>query len=110
MKVSILSQIYKRERSVKARMELREEMESMQRQDGIFKKLIENLNLDGDYSPEKMNYDCMRAVMDNHTNKCGRLTDYGLIYAKYYAQACEKYDASEIIANVECQMMIEWLR
>ena len=49
-----------------------------------------------------MNYDCMRAVMDNHTNECGRLTDYGLIYAKYYAEACERYDAMEIIKNVEC--------
>lgn len=45
----------------------------------------------------------MRAVMDNHTEKCGRLTDYGLIYAKYYADACERYDAMEIIENVECQ-------
>ena len=35
-----------------------------------------------------MNYTCMKAVMDNHTEKCGLLSDYGLRYAKYYADAC----------------------
>jgi 23S rRNA maturation-related 3'-5' exoribonuclease YhaM len=44
-----------------------------------------------------MKYDCMRAVMDNHTEKCGRLSDYGLIFAKYYAEACEMYPAHKII-------------
>ena len=68
-------------------------MLDMQRLDSIFSKLGSRLHVTGDYSPRTMNYDCMRKVMDNHTNNCGRLSDYGLIYAKYYAEACERYSA-----------------
>lgn len=57
----------------------------MQRVDDIFFYLSQKLKLTGEYSPRHMNYDCMRAVMDNHTEKCGRLSDYGLMFAKYYA-------------------------
>lgn len=60
-------------------------MLDMQRHDNIFAKLSSRLHLTGDYSPRTMNYDCMRAVMNNHQEKCGRLSDYGLMYAKYYA-------------------------
>jgi hypothetical protein len=60
-------------------------MREMQRIDDIFFHLSQILNLKGQYSPRHMNYECMRAVMDNHTKKCGRLSDYGLIFAKYYA-------------------------
>lgn len=88
MKVKILTDVYNREGTDEALRELREEMLSMQRIDRIFHKLIDELKLDGDYSPRHMDYECMRTVMDNHTEKCGRLTDYGLMYAKYYADAC----------------------
>lgn len=77
-------------------------MLSMQRIDQIFHKLIDELKLDGDYSPRHMNYECMRAAMNNHTAKCGLLSDYGLMYAKYYADACERYPIQKIIQNVEC--------
>ena len=60
-------------------------MREMQRIDDIFFHLSQILNLKGEYSPRHMNYECMRAVMDNQTKKCGRLSDYGLIFAKYYA-------------------------
>lgn len=42
-------------------------MRDMQRIDDIFFHLIQNLKLDGQYSPRHMNYNCMRAVMNNHT-------------------------------------------
>jgi|JI6StandDraft_1071083.scaffolds.fasta_scaffold455862_1 hypothetical protein len=77
-------------------------MRSMQRIDDIFFYLSQQLKLTGEYSPRHMNYDCMRAVMDNHTEKCGRLSDYGLMFGKYYAQACEMYSAEVIIKNVRC--------
>lgn len=74
----------------------------MQRVDDIFFYLSQKLKLTGEYSPRHMNYDCMRAVMDNHTEKCGRLSDYGLMFAKYYAEACETYPAAQIIGSVKC--------
>jgi len=67
---------------------MREEMREMQRIDDIFFNVIHKLKLTGNYSARHMKYDCMRAVMDNHTEKCGRLSDYGLMFAKYYAEAC----------------------
>lgn len=79
-----------------------EEMKDMQRHDKIFHHLQEKLDLSGAYSPQNMNYDCMRALMDNHTEQCGRLSDYGLMYAKYYAEACEKYQTETIINHVQC--------
>lgn len=73
---------------------MRAEMMDMQRLDDIFFHVQTELGLSGQYSPEKMNYDCMRRVMDNHTEKCGRLSDYGLRYAKFYAEACETHEAA----------------
>lgn len=102
MKIQILTEIYKREKTSEAEKEMREEMIDMQRHDNIFSPLIKRLHLTGDYEPRAMNYECMRSVMDNHTEKCGRLSDYGLTYAKYYAEACERYSAGRIIEEVQC--------
>lgn len=102
VKIKILTQIYKREGTIQAEKEMIEEMKEMQRLDNIFSRLGARLHVTGDYEPRIMNYQCMRAVMDNHTEKCGRLSDYGLIYAKYYAEACERYSIEKIINEVEC--------
>lgn len=72
-------------------------MQDMQRLDDIFYDLIQKFKLTGNYSARHMNYECMRTVMDNHTNKCGRLSDYGLTFAKYYAEACETITAEKIM-------------
>lgn len=34
--------------------------------------------------------------------KCGRLTDYGLTYIKFIAQACEDQSVNRIISLIEC--------
>lgn len=102
MKIKILTETYKRERTPEALKEMREEMMDMQRLDDIFYHVQTELSLSGVYSPAKMNYDCMRAVMDNHTEQCGRLSDYGLRYAKLYAEACENYEPAYIISKVRC--------
>jgi len=57
-------------------------MKDMQRLDDIFYDLIQKFKLTGKYSARHMNYECMRTVMDNHTEKCGRLSDYGLMFDK----------------------------
>jgi len=40
--------------------------------------------------------------MDNYEQKCGRLTDYGLRYVRYFAYACEKFDVTIINEKVKC--------
>lgn len=67
MKIKILTETFKREKTVEAHKEMREELIDMQMVDTIFFTLIQNLGLKGEYSPRHMNYDCMRTVMDNHT-------------------------------------------
>ena len=61
----------------------------MQRIDSIFSTIAKNLRLKGKYEAEKINFDCLRPAMEAYENKCGRLSDYGLIYVKYFAEACE---------------------
>lgn len=102
MKIKILSEIYKREKTTEALEEMRAEMAEMQQLDDTFYHLQHSLKLTGEYSPRHMNYECMRAVMDNHTEQCGRLSDYGLRYAKFYAEACQTMSAETIISHVRC--------
>lgn len=64
-------------------------MQSMQRLDDIFWHFHEKLGLTGEYDPYKLNFDCNRAIIKIFETKCGRLSDYGLIYVKYIAEACE---------------------
>lgn len=44
-----------------------------------------------------MDYNCMRTVMDYYEQQCGRFSDYGLRYAKYFADACERYPSYQIV-------------
>lgn len=74
----------------------------MQKIDSSFVNLVEKFNLDGNYNVEKLDNDCMRAVLADYEEKCGRLTDYGLIYAKYFAQACENHSAGAISSLIKC--------
>ena len=88
IKVRTLSEIYAREKTQEAYAEMREEMVSMQRFDDIFSHVQQKLHLSGAYDPYSINHDCMREVISNFEGKCGRLSDYGLIYVKYFAEAC----------------------
>ena len=74
----------------------------MQRFDTIFAKIASKLSLTGEYNADKLNFDCLRKVMDASESRCGRLSDYGLIYVKYFAQACEAYAPESIISSIEC--------
>jgi hypothetical protein len=69
----------------------------MQRLDDIFFNLAQKLQLTGHSSPELANYDCQRAVIDNHIQQCGQFSDYGLSFIKYYAEACQSIPAHVII-------------
>ena len=56
----------------------------------------------GDYNPEKINFECLREVMGEYEEKCGRLSDYGLKYVKYITEGCEMLGAREIIEGLRC--------
>lgn len=105
MKVKILSQTYGRDHSEETLMELREEMRSMQRLDNIFSEFSHKLDLTGTYMSKRINFDCLKTVMDAYETECGRLTDYGLIYVKYFAESCEIYDSATIMDSIECPAM-----
>jgi hypothetical protein len=77
-------------------------MKEMQRIDDIFFHIIQKFKLTGQYSARHMNYECYRTVMNHHTEKCGLLSDYGLIFAKYYAEACERIPAGAVLENIHC--------
>lgn len=74
----------------------------MQRLDNIFGVLSKKLNIDGNYNAEKINFVCLRTTIDSYESKCGKLSDYGLGYIKYFAQGCEKYAASTLLEKIEC--------
>lgn len=101
-KINILTATFKREKTIEAAELLTEEMESMQRLDLTFSKLAKKLHLVGDYSVKNINFDCLRSIMDSYEEKCGRLSDYGLTYVKYFVEACEDYPAHAIINEVSC--------
>jgi hypothetical protein len=77
---------------------MKEEMASMQRIDSIFSKIARNLRLKGKYEAEQINFDCLRPTMEAYEKQCGRLSDYGLIYVKYFAEACAILPYAQIIS------------
>lgn len=102
MKVKTLSQIYAREKTTESLEELQEEMRSMQHMDNTFHPIIEAFKLDGKYNSDSINFECLRPVIENLEEKCGRISDYGLIYIKYIAQACESISVEEISNHIRC--------
>lgn len=82
--------------------EMREEMVSMQRFDDIFSHVQQQFELTGAYDAYKINHACLRETMGYFEEKCGRLSDYALIYVKYLAQACESYSAVTILSSIHC--------
>ena len=100
--IRTLSEIYSREKTVEAYEEMRAEMTSMQRFDDIFWHMQQALHLRGVYNPHDIHHDCMRSVISSFESKCGRLSDYGLIYVKYMAEACEWFAPSVIEESFIC--------
>jgi hypothetical protein len=41
------------------------------------------------YDPKKIDFDCLKEVIDTFEAQKGRFTDYGFGYIKYIARACE---------------------
>lgn len=77
----------------------------MQRFDDIFSQIKEQLNLKGELDLYHLNFDCNRAFLGSFEEKCGRLSDYALIYVKYIAEACQKMNSHkimEVLGSLNC--------
>lgn len=88
IKITTLTEVFKREKTKESYEEMREEMASMHKWDKTFSSFISHNKLTGEYDAEKINFQCLRESMDELERKCGRLSDYGLIYVKYIAEGC----------------------
>lgn len=77
-------------------------MLSMQRFDDIFSHVQQDLQLKGNYDPYNINHDCLRETMSYFEEKCGRFSDYALIYVKYLAEACESISPYTIFSTIHC--------
>jgi legumain len=102
MQLQSLSAIYARDHTPEVFQKMMEEMASMQRYDNAFKHFDGQLQLNGEYDSANINFDCYREVMQAHEEQCGRLSDYGLKYAKNMVEACEKHEAKDVIAALKC--------
>lgn len=96
----MLSSTYAREKTPEAFAELQAEMRSMQRFDDIFFHFQEKLGLSGEYDAYHLNFDCNRAAIESFEQKCGRISDYGLLYVKYIAEACQRRDPGEVVSTL----------
>lgn len=74
----------------------------MLRFDTIFSHLKGTLKLPDSYDVANIRFDCLRDIMDSFEDKCGHLSDYGLIYVKYLATACEYHQSQTIINTISC--------
>jgi hypothetical protein len=79
-----------------------QEMQSMQTLDRTFSGVSKNLELNGNYNAEKINFECLRTTIDSYESKCGKFSDYGLSFIKYFAQGCESLSAGAILEQVHC--------
>ena len=79
-----------------------EEMISMANYDSTFSKFDTTLKLTGNYDAENINFECLRTSIDTYEAKCGKFTDYGLMFAKNFAEACEKFSVEEIAKTISC--------
>ncbi len=88
MRLQSLSAIYAREHSPEVFKEMMQEMASMERYDSTFKAFDQKLKLDGTYDTANINFSCLREVIDTYEQRCGKLSDYGLMYVKNFVEAC----------------------
>lgn len=77
-------------------------MTSMANYDSTFKKFDTTLKLTGTYDAENINFECLRTSIDTYEARCGKFTDYGLMFAKNFAEACERFSAEEVINTITC--------
>ena len=102
VKIQTLTSIFKREKTEESYKEMQEEMKSMQRIDKMFAPYVEAKQLTGAYDPYKIQFECMREVLTSVEERCGRLSDYGLIYVKFIAEGCETMSGQAISGMISC--------
>ena len=77
-------------------------MRSMKQYDDSFNRFAAALSLRNTYDPANINFDCLRNSIHFYEDKCGKFSDYGLMYIKNIAEACENHPYEFILRHLEC--------
>ena len=104
-KLGYLLKTYQSDPSVENRAAVEHELASMKRLDAIFTGITQELHLDLTATSSKIDFDCYKKRMEMYAEKCGRLTDYGLKYAKTILMTCGNGvsdDSFETVLNKYC--------
>jgi len=103
MKLDFMSARYEREQSQEAMSDLFEEMDSIKRLDRTFAGMKEELGLDVSGTVKDIDFKCLKERMYMYREMCGRLSDYGLKYAKYIHFSCAQntdiYDFENVLVR-----------
>jgi len=103
VKLDYLLSQYQRKPSEKALGELQEEVDSIDKLDATFNSLKTQLKLDVSQKVKDIDFKCLKQRMHMYKDMCGRLSDYGLQYAKYIHFSCVQntdiYDFERILAT-----------
>jgi len=70
-----------------AHEDLKAEIESRMRADDLFEQFFDHSGIDLVVHPE--DFDCLRFMMNNFEENCGKFTDYSLKYVKHLVHVCE---------------------
>ena len=72
-----------------------EELESRDRYNKFFKVLYPEKD-EMELNLSKPNFECYRHLIDTFEDGCGRFSDYGLKFAKYFSHTCAENKPEEI--------------
>jgi len=97
-KVKVDYLLHKAESSNDAMFEdmLKEELEHIKNTDSVFEFFNKKFEIANGEIVSKINFNCLRNVINIYKNKCKMWGEYDLIYARNIAAACNKVDEFEI--------------
>jgi len=99
-KLAYLVRRYQADPSEENKQAVEEELASMHRLDAIFGGMTQELGLNLEAGPQRIDFDCYKKRMEIYQNLCGRLTDYGLKFAKNIQMTCSQNVADAQFENV----------
>lgn len=105
IKINFLTHKYKEDKSDHTLQQLLAEMNSMQSNDNIFYAIKTQLNLTGQYSPQDINFHCLKESIDYFESRCGKMSEYAYQYVRFFAENCEQGHAHNLepILDIHCK-------
>ena len=98
-KLAYLVRRYQADPSEENKQAVEEELTSMHRLDSIFGGMTQELGLNVEAGVQRIDFDCYKKRMEIYQNICGRLTDYGLHFAKNIQMTCSQNVADTQFEN-----------